>query len=150
MATIKVEGLRQLGQAMRTLSADVNKKIARAATGAGAQVVKKAVKAAVRDPRADEAYKVEGTTVQPGNISRNVVAKALKPHEAGMTSMHIVTVRGKKKHGYASRIGALQEFGTVNMPANPFMRPGFEGSKTQAVEAIKNRLKQRIDKASKK
>ena len=50
--------------------------------------------------------------------------------------------------GFASRIGALQEYGTVKMPAQPFMRPAFAQEKGFAVQAIRETLKKRIDKAN--
>ena len=39
------------------------------------------------------------------------------------------------------------EFGTVKMPARPFLRPAFEGKKREAVQAIKTRLSERIEQA---
>ncbi len=149
MATtrIEVKGLRQLGARLKALSTDMQQKIARSATNAGATVIKKRAKELA--PVADEDYEVEGLKVQRGNVPKQIVTKRVKPSQTPFTSEHVVVVRGKRKYGYASRIGSLQEFGTVKMSPRPFMRPAFEQTKGQAVDAMKKRLKARIDKAEK-
>lgn len=167
MAIVKIKGLRQLGEAMSKLSADVAKKAGHAAVSAGATVIKKAAKA--NAPVAPEAYEVEGnlrtkvkvgkrtkrvkstTTVlvQPGNIGRQIITKRLRTSQTRLTSEYIVAVRGKAEHGFASRIASLQEFGTVKMRAQPFLRPAFEDNQRAAVDAIKERLAKRIDAANK-
>ncbi len=148
--SVQVQGLGQLGQALKSLGTDMQARVARRATNAAAQVVKKAVIAAVEDPRAQKPYKVEGELVFPGNISRNVVVKRIQPGETDLTSEHIVAVRGKAAHGYASRVASLQEWGTVNMPARPFMTPGYEASKGEALEAMATSLRTDITAGTKK
>jgi len=145
--TVKAEGLRELGAAFKTLNADVQTNVACAATNAGAQVIKKRI--AELAPVAPEPYKVEDVIVQPKNIARNVVVKRMKPGETSATSEHIIVVRGKRKYGYASRVAALQEFGTVSQPANPFFRPGADQAVEPALGALKKRFKSRIEKAIK-
>lgn len=141
----KIAGLKELGERMSTLKNDMALKVSRAATGAGASVIKKR---AVRNaPVAADDYLVEGLKVEKGNLPKNIIAKRVKPSETDLTSEHIVTVRGKRKHGYASRIGALQEFGTVKMAAQPFLRPAFDEGKEEAVQAMINRVEARLKKA---
>lgn len=136
----RVEGLQQLGEAMRELGADMAGKIARAATNAAAQTVKKA--AQNRAP------------VATGNLKRNIIVKRLRKSETKLSSEHIVTVRkgrlttkqkqaGLQDAYYASFV----EYGTVHAPAQPFLRPGFEAAKKSALDAAVARMKQRIDKA---
>lgn len=144
---VEIKGLRELGEAMKALGNDVGLKIARSATNAGAQVIKRRAKELA--PVAPEPYTIEGVIVQPGNIGKNIVVKRLKRGQTQLTSEHVVTVRGKAKYGYASRVGALQEFGTVKQSAQPFMRPAFEQEKGFAVQKIRETLKRRIDKAQK-
>lgn len=134
--SVPVLGLKELGQTLKGLSSDMQARVARRATNAGAQIVKKAVIIAVDDPRAQKPYKVEGELVFPSNISRNVIVKRIPPDETDLTSEHIVTVRGKAPHGYASRIASLKEWGTVKEAATPFMGPGFENSKGAALQAM--------------
>lgn len=149
MATrIDLKGLRDLGKAFATLNEQVQQKIARAATSAGATVFKKEI--ARRAPVADAPYRVEDVVVQPRNIERNVVTKRLKPSETSATSEHLVVVRGKRKYGYASRVAALQEFGTVDMPAQPFFRPGAAAAAETAANAVRDRFGKRINAEIKK
>lgn len=144
---IEVKGLRELGMKFKQLDYDVQSKIARAATNAGAQVMRKAI--AKNAPVAEEAYKQPGVIVQPGNLGRNVVVKRLKESETPATSEHLVVMRGKRKYGYASRVGSLQEFGTVEQAPQPFFRPGANESIDAAASAVKERFGKRIDKAIK-
>ncbi len=147
---VTVQGLSQLGQSLKALKADAQARVARRATNAAAQVVKKAVIAAVNDPRAQKPYTVEGELVFPGNISRNVIVKRIPPEQTDLTSEHIVAVRGKAAHGYASRIASLKEWGTVKEAATPFMTPGYEASKGEAFEAMAASVRTDIAAISKK
>lgn len=147
--TVKVEGLRELGARFKTLSEDIQKKTARAATNAGAQIIKRRAKELA--PIAPAPYIVDdgtegGQLVQPGNIPKNIVVKRVPPSQTTLTSEHVVAVRGKRKDGYANRIGVLQEFGTVKQAPQPFMRPAFDQEKGFAVAAIKQKLRERIEK----
>jgi len=139
-----VQGLRQLGAEMRELSADMQQRISRRATSAGARVVKAAVaaKAAQQPTLADAPYRQDGVTYQPGHIARNVAAVRVKQPE--LTSEHVVAVLSNKRNGYAGRIAALNEFGTVKMPAQPFMGPGFEASRGEALQAMTAALRRGI------
>jgi HK97 gp10 family phage protein len=146
--TIRVDGLRALGERMKTMKADMAVKAARAATAAGAGVIKAGAKR--RAPVADEPYTVragkgdKGVEVQPRNLPKNIITKRIKSE---LTSEHIVTVRGKRKDGYAKRIGILQEFGAAHAAAQPFMRPAFDEDKQAAIQAMRDRLEKRIKKA---
>lgn len=173
--TVKVEGLRELGERMRTLSDDVNNRIARAATAAGAVVIRDAARA--------------NAPVRTGALKKGIVVKRLpKSESAGLTSQHIVTVstREMKKYTNKSRAAVVElqgpiapvniggktyrakkllgrkenyvsagdffyanfiEFGTVKMPAKPFLRPAYDLNKERAVDAIKNRIEARLKKA---
>ncbi len=148
--SVQVQGLSQLGQSLKSLGADMQARVARRATNAAAQVVKKSVISAVDDPRAKKPYTVEGELVFPGNISRNVIVKRIPPGETDLTSEHIVTVRGKAAHGYASRIASLKEWGTVKEAPTPFMTPGYERSKGEAYEAMADSLRTDIAAGAKK
>lgn len=144
--TVRIEGLQALGERMRKLALEMNTKIARDATNAAAQVIKK--QAIANAPEYFEAHKLEGVVVQPGNLKKNIVVKRVAPGRAApLTSQHIVTVRGKRKDGYAARYGRLVEFGTVKMSANPYLRSAFEQEKGFAVQAMIDKLKSGIDKA---
>ncbi|WP_188379604.1 HK97-gp10 family putative phage morphogenesis protein [Oxalicibacterium faecigallinarum] len=161
--TIKVRGLRELGEAMKGLENDIKLRICRAAVQEGAKIIRNLAQS--KAPVAPQAYDVVDETynrssrkgkkraanvkiVQPRNIAKNIVTKRVP--RSKMTAETVVAIRGKFEHGYANRIGILQEFGTVKTPAQPFMRPAFNQGKAPAVAVIKNTLKKRIDSAVKK
>lgn len=126
-------GARQVGLALRQLSTEVATKIARRSTNAGAQVIKRrAVANIVASPSVDE-----------GDLRDNVIVKRVT--ESRLTSEHMVTVRTKKApHAH------LVEFGTVKMPAEPFLRPAIEGGAQEAARAIVNAIDGGIQRAAKK
>ena len=138
-----VAGLQQLGQRFARLTEDMQTKVARSATNAAAQVVKKAA--------------IEKAPKATGNVAKNVVVRRIRPERQDATETYVVTVRsgkGTKKQreaGYADAYyWRFLEFGTVKMPAQPFIRPAFDQSKTQAVEAMKRVLQARITRAERK
>jgi len=143
---VKVDGLQKLGVAMRGLSKDMAGKVARAATGAGAKPIKKA---AVRNIETSP-------SIDTRALHDNVIVKSIPKGEREFSSEHIVTVRGrgkkvKHKDGHVTRNqGAphahFVEFGTVNMPAEPFLQPAYEHEKGEALNEITRKLAQRIEK----
>ena len=140
--TVKVEGLRELSAAMRDLAQNVQNNIARSATNSAAQVVKKAA--------------ISKAPNLTGNLKKNIIVRRLPKAESALTSEHIVTVRRGRltvKQKAAGITGAMYagfvEFGTVKMPARPYLRPAFDQTKTQAVDAMAAQLKKRIAKAAK-
>lgn len=143
--TMKVEGLQELGEALRLLSREVAFKVAWQATAAGALIIKK--QAIVNAPIAPKAHKLEGVIVPPGNLKKNIVTK--KWTKTSYTAEHIVVVRGKRKDAYAARYGRLVEYGTVNFSPQPFMRTAFDQEKGFAVGKIKQKLTEGIAKANK-
>lgn len=147
---VHVSGLKELGKAMEGLSNKVALKISRSAVQAGARSIRKL--AISKAPIAPEPYRVrankadkDGVLVLPKNIQKNIVAKNVK--KSRLTAEAHVSIRGKRKNGYANRVAILQEFGTVNSPAQPFMRPAFDEGKLPAVELVKQKLQEGIAKA---
>ena len=150
MVRAEVKGLRELGEKLKELSTKEALKIAKSATGGAAQVIKK--KAKQKAAIAERPYIVkqnkgdQGILVQPGNVPKNIIAKKIK---SNLTSEHIVAVRGKRKDGYANRVGILMEFGTVKQAPRPFMRPALYNGKNEAIEVMKKRIADGIKKATK-
>lgn len=147
-SVVRVDGLRELGEAMRSLGREVATKVATSMTSAAAGVVRK--DAIARAPEHDEPHTVDGVEVQPGNLKRNIVRKKVAKSKTPLTSVHIVTVRGKRKDGYAARYGRLQEFGTVHHAPQPFLRPAFDNNRMRAVDEMKRVGQRRIEAAAKK
>jgi HK97 gp10 family phage protein len=143
---IQVHGLRELGAAFKLLSDDLQGKVARAATNAGAQVIKRRAIANVKS----------SPSVVTGSLAASVIVKKVPKSRTELTSEHMVTVRGRGK--VSKKTGAKQseaphanlvEFGTVKAPAEPFLRPAIDAGKEEAIEAVRKRLEARIKKASK-
>jgi HK97 gp10 family phage protein len=138
--TVSVDGLRDLGERMKALSEDMNKKIGRAGVAAGAGLIARAAK--VKAP------------VDTGNLRKNIITKRIPPGESALTSEYIVTVRqGKLTQKQRAKglqdafYGRFVEHGTAKMPAKPFLRPAYDENKEKAVEAIKERIAARLTKA---
>ncbi len=139
---VRIDGLRQLGEAMRELSADMQSRVARQATAAAAGVVKNGVKRQLR----------ANPTVDTGLLLANVISKKLSKSQTTLTSEHIVTFRKKdyplqrgKSRRNTKQVAIYKEFGTVKMPAEPSLRPGFESTKGRAAEVMVDRLRKRIE-----
>lgn len=157
----EVKGLRELGEAMRSLSDDINRKISRAATNAAATVVRKAAQQNV----------VSLGLVDTGNMKAAI--RTVRARRTRLTSEHQVGVRsgaglrsGDIKGGKTSDVKAAKsgrgalgkdafywrflELGTVKRPGTPFMQPALAQNKEKAIQAMKDRIKARIDKANKR
>lgn len=140
---VKVDGLRALGERMRKLQTEVAVKAARSATAAASGVIRRKAKANVKS----------NPSYDTGSLHEAIISKRLGKNQTDLTSEHIVTVRGrgKKKKGGGRTASAphahLVEFGTVNMPAEPYLRPAFDSGKEEAARALENQLRKRIQKA---
>lgn len=139
--TVRVDGLSELGSRLKTLSADVANRIGRAATAAGAVVIRNAAQ--------------QNVPVDTGNLKKNIIVKRLPKGESRLTSEHIVTVRKGKltKKQQATGLkdayyGTFVEFGTAKMPARPYLRPAYDRNKELAVDAVKDRIEKRLKKAN--
>jgi len=144
---VEVKGLRELGKALKDLGNAVGLKVSRGATAAGARVVRKQAVANIE----------AAPSIETGSLRDAVIVKRAGRGESSLTSEHLVTVRGRGKpyNKKGQRIARaphahLVEFGTVNMPAEPFLRPAYEQKKGDAVTAIAEQLAKGIDRAAKK
>ncbi len=142
VTTIRVDGLQELGARMKKLSEKVANKTAGRCTGAGAQIVKKAAKNNIKS----------SPSVVTGSLLDAVIAKKIPKSKTRLTSEHIVTVRQRKtgrktktKQQTAPHAHFI-EYGTVNMPAEPFLKPALERNVQQVIEAMKKKLGDDITK----
>ena len=148
----KVLGLPELQKRMHSLSAEVAGNLARQAVVAGAAFIKKDARRR-RVPIADAAYLASGAEkdhtvdkvkVSPGNVAKHIIMKRMKHTE--LSANYIVTLRGKKRYGYAKRIGSLIEYGTVKQDPKPFLGPAL----SENVERIKDIMARRLQSGLKK
>lgn len=148
--TWKVDGLRELGAAARELGGPAVIRIAGTMTNAGAQVVKhEAVRNIERNP-----------SIDTGSLKDSVIVKKIPKSQTRLTSEHIVTVRGRgkiikrgKRKGQretSAPHAKFVEFGTVNMPAEPFLRPALDQRKGDAAEAMRARGAVRLEAEARK
>ena len=139
--TFRMDGLQELGQRMRKLSEKVAKQAAGRATGRAAAIVKKAARDIVKAQRVDTHL-----------LEKHVISKKLAKSKTQLTSEHIVTVkkviyqRPGNKRVATRKVGSLVEFGTVNMPAVPYLRKGLSNNLDKAREAMRDTLDKAITK----
>ena len=131
-------GFRELADALKQLPQRVARKHLRGSTAKGATVV--------RNKARELAPKDTGEMVKDIQIKRERT-------EGDHVASHSVFVRSGKKSRLAGRARDVekdsyywmfQEFGTAKAPAQPFLRPAFEATKDEAVEAIGAELDKRI------
>lgn len=159
--TVQIEGLRELEAALKELPKATGKNVIRRALTKAAQ------------PMADEAtQKIRVRRVKPsialskvkfssgkGDAGRRAFAEALArgasreeageaAHEANAASSDDAGITsGLLIVGPTKRAFYGFEFGTVKQAPQPFMRPAWDNNKMDAVEVIRDELKNEIDKA---
>lgn len=132
---MKIEGLRELGMALKEFDSRVQKRIARSATAAGARVIAKEARQRV--------------PVDSGTVKKNIRTANLKPKQPGIQETAVgVRVNGKTKD--SAYYWRYIEMGTIHMAPKPFLRPAFEAKKLEAADKIKEQLGKRLEAEAKK
>jgi HK97 gp10 family phage protein len=151
---MRVEGLDELAQKMRMMAPRLAKNGLRAAVYAGAKVIRD--EARLRAPR--WTGPVSKGHPPPGTLRRSIIMKQIREQSDARRQTFYVAVRHGKQYRNQGKKGNLSqdafywrfvEFGTVKMSARPFMRPAFEAKKREAVEAIKQRLAEKVEESAK-
>ena len=152
--TVRIDGLADLERALRELPDRVAKNGLRASVYAGAKVIRD--EARQRAPKAAQA--LGPNQPPPGTLKRSVIMKHV-PELSGQTRQtFFVLVRHGKKYRKQGKKGNLSqdawywrfvEFGTRKMRARPFLRPALEAKRREAVQAMKERLADRIEREAK-
>ena len=152
--TIKLTGFKELSDKLRELGPKVARRGLRAASFAGAAIIRDATK------RNHPEF-----TSRTGTLEANIIATKRRGSNE-LTATYRVTVRGKTKkfantaaNRRARRVGKrykvegpafygkFLEFGTSKMEAHPFLRPAFFSNVDNAIEAMKARLAKSIEDA---
>lgn len=155
--TTRVEGLAELGARMRALSQDMATKVLKSAATAGANKIRDEAR---RIARAKGLVKT-GAMVKAISVRRDKRASRAGYEVRGVSVWQEVGGRyantrfnrRKMRVGKQFMVDApefywkFHELGTVKMAARPFIRPALMSGREAAVEAIKRRLKARLDKA---
>jgi len=154
--TVEVKGLRELGERMRALSRDVATKTLKSAATAGANKIRdKARQIAVSKGLVDSGDMVKAIGVKR---DRRGSRAGVEYRAIGVWSLRgrrkAKAAKGAKWRGGAAGEAAtpdyywkFAELGTVKQRPQPYLRPALAQAGDAAVEAIKQRLKARIDRA---
>ncbi len=137
--TVHIDGLRELREALRKLNTKVATRLAGRATGKAANGIKKLAKQKIQS----------NPSIDTGSLLNSVIVKKIPKSQTEMTSEHIVTVRGRGKPRVSKKgvkqaqapHASLVEYGTVHMPAEPYMRPAFDNGKSAALNVIVETLR---------
>lgn len=131
----EVKGLAELSKKLKELPLKVAKNALRASVNAGAEVIRK-----------DAMNRVP---VDTGKLKKSIYKKQIREKSNTFQQTFFVGARNGKKYRATNKDAyywRFLEFGTSKMPANPFLRPAFDSRKNDAVKAIGDKLKERIDK----
>ena len=132
--SVEVTGLKELAEKLAQMGPRLERNGLRAAVSAGAEVIRKEARA--RAP------------VATGTLRRAFYKKQIREQSGQKQQTFFVGVRSGKRYapkGQDAYYWRFQEFGTAKMPARPFLRPAFESKKNEAVEAMKKKLRDRIE-----
>jgi HK97 gp10 family phage protein len=148
--TVRIEGLAQLDRALRELPQRIANRGLRASVYAGAKVIRDEARA--RAPKA--AQSLGPKQPPPGTLKRAVIMKHIRELSGGGRQTFYVLVRHGKQYRKQGKRGQLSqdawywrflEFGTRHMVARPFLRPALASRRQEALQAIRQRLAQRIE-----
>ena len=105
---------------------------ARPAAQAGAQVFYDEVRMRVPVGSESHGYKGNPNIYAPGNLKAAIYQVYSKGNSVDGKQTYQVSYNRKKAF-----YGRFVEFGTVNLPAKPFIRPSYDGRKPDALQASK-------------
>lgn len=158
--TVKIEGLKDLQEALKEFSkATAGNILKRAVMAGGAEVADEAVR---RAPKRTGTLKTEIKVSKAKIINPGTSAYAQAIRETGDKAIAAAAARAANRAaggsgrsavchvGPTKRAGQgiLQEFGTAHHPPQPFMRPAWDSKGTVAAEAIRDTLAEGIEKAT--
>lgn len=160
--TVKIEGLKELQEALEDFSKATSGNILKRAVGTAAAMF---ADAAIEIAPEDRGFlKKEIKVSKPKIISPGKAAFAQAMRETGDRAIAADAARSANRTaGGAGRAaiahvgptkragqGMLQEFGTAHHKAQPFMRPTFDHLQDAMVATMADTLKEEIDKATKR
>ncbi|MFC0246794.1 HK97-gp10 family putative phage morphogenesis protein [Falsochrobactrum ovis] len=138
--TIKIEGLKELDQALGELPRATGKNVLR-------RVIREAAEPMARAARAkapwDEGHLRESIDVST-RLSRRQAGIHRRMFNSDRASVEMFVGPGTHPQGH------LREFGSDGHPPHPFMRPAWDAEKRPTLDRIANSLWMEIDKAAKR
>lgn len=165
LVTVSIDGLRELDQALGQLTkATARNVVKRVLVKAGAPIAEAASHMAPKDTGELSSSVVVSSKVQNSvgkaeyaeamrqGLGKDAALKALRGARRsakGKDSFGVVLVgptQAKTKKDAIKRI--VQEFGSVNQPGQPYMRPAWDQNKDKALDIITGELGGEIQKAA--
>lgn len=132
---VKFEGGRELERALGELpKATARNVLKRALTKAARPVLEAMESRAPRDTGWTAGSIAISGTLNPANRSD------LKKEGKSFAEVYVGSTRGSA--------GILQEWGTINQPAQPYMRPAWDATKGGVAETTRREIKVELDKAA--
>ncbi|MCI7353060.1 MAG: HK97-gp10 family putative phage morphogenesis protein [[Actinobacillus] rossii] len=150
--TVKITGLKELGQAMNSLERKVKNRIAVKAMRKGGAIIREQARASVPTLKHQVPHRKRGTL-------RKAISSSTKMDKSGTvrTTIFVRQLKTSKViefKGTNGKSGAYNpndpfywrfvEFGTSKMPAQPFLQPAFSAKKEQATREIITTLRNDI------
>jgi len=132
---VKIEGLEQVKDRLKGLGPQISSKVLGRAVGSGARIIRNAARARV--------------PVDTGVLRNSIYSARIRELSSPEQVTYFVGSRKGKRYQAKQADGwyfHMVEFGTVKMPAQPFMRPAFETYKNSAEEEIKKQLLRGVEK----
>ncbi len=131
--TVKVEGLADLNRRLTQLPKAIQGRPLRTAVAAGGRVIQQEAKARV--------------PVDTGLVRDRIRVMSMRQEQRNARAEVVVGVRRVEKNTRRTDpfYWRFIEFGTRFKPARPFLRPALENKRTEAVDAIRERLAKRIE-----
>ena len=131
MVSFKMTGLDALDKALKKLESKVQRRVLNKAARAGARVVQKRAKALA--------------PVRTGALRRAIRVVTMKAKKGqGKVAVTVKSGRGEKRDVFYAH---MVEFGTIGARTRPFMRPAFDETQKEQLDAIGKTLAQEIIKA---
>ena len=162
VVTVKVDGLRDLERALAEMKKTTAKSTSiRALKKAAKPIADHAEGSAPRrsgklaasigvttkKPRNYEAGNIAyNQTMKDGGSAKAAVAAMRAARRANPATFAEIFITPGAKRGNPLRQAIFQEFGTVNHPPQPYMRPAFDAKKMPALETIRTELAVEIEK----
>lgn len=140
--TVKIDGLRELEKALATLPKATGKNVLRRVLRARAEPIADAARASAPDDPATTSGDLKSGIAVGTKLSKRQAGLHRKMFKNDRAAVEMFAGAGPDPAAHT------QEFGTINHPPQPFMRPAWDGQKSQVLDGIAGDLWSEINKAA--
>lgn len=142
--TVKIEGLRELERALAELPKSTGKNVLRRVLRTRAQPVADAARAMAPDDPETGGLDLKASIGVSTVLSKRQKSLHRKMFRNDKAAVEVFVGAGALPQAH------LQEFGAPQHGPQPFMRPAWDGGKTQMLEGLKDDLWKEIEAAAKR